>query len=293
MLIDKPGIYDITIDAYVADPCTMPSLSASAASVLINQSPAHAYIAHPRFTPIPKAEWSAAANFGSAVHSLVFGGPKVQRYGYPDWRKKEAQEDRKACLSVGEIPLLMDDYDRAQTIAAAVAFDLEQIVGTFHGLDMERTIVWQDGDAWCRVRPDAMTPDKTTVVDLKVTGVDIGNGGANRQFFAQGYDMQAAFLERGLDAIDPSGRGRRRIIYLFVEAEPPHAAVPVLVSEATLMVARKKMNAALNLWRQCTREKRWPAYPLDPVPSDMPGWQEQAWLARELSGNVNIEEASS
>lgn len=285
-----PAIHpDIPIDAYVADPCPEPSLSASIASILVNRSPAHAYAAHPRLTPSPKAEWSAAANFGSAVHSLVFGGPKVQRYGYADWRKKEAQEDRKNCLAVGEIPLLMEDYDRARAIATNVAYDIEYIVGDFHGLDMERTIVWREGEAWCRVRPDAMTSDKRTVIDLKVTGVDIGNGGANRQFFGQGYDMQAAFLERGLDDVHTDGAGKRRIIYLFVESEPPHAAIPLVVSEATLMVARKKMNAALNLWRECTTSKRWPAYPLIPVPTDMPGWQEQAWLARELSGAVNVE----
>lgn len=284
------GIHDdISIDAYVADPCAEPSLSASIASILVNRSPAHAYAAHPRFNPAPKAEWSAAANFGSAVHSLVFGGPKVQRYGYADWRKKEAQEDRKNCLAMGEIPLLMEDYDRARAIATNVAYDLEQIVGEFHGLAMERTVIWQEGATWCRVRPDAMTPDRRQIVDLKVTGVDIGNGGANRQFFGQGYDMQAAFLERGLDAVDPQGAGKRQIIYLFVEAEPPHAAIPIRVSEATLVVARKKFNAALNLWRECTRTKRWPAYPLEPVSSDMPGWQEQAWLARELSGAVDVE----
>lgn len=286
------GIHsDISIDAYVADPCPEPSLSASIASILVNRSPAHAYAAHPRLTPSPKAEWSAAANFGSAVHSLVFGGPKVQRYGYADWRKKEAQEDRANCLKGGEIPLLLHEYDEAKKIATATAFTLEKIVGDYRGLEMERTVIWQEGKAWCRVRPDAMTPDRRTVVDLKVTGVDLGNGGANRQFFNQGYDMQAAFLERGLDAHDPDGAGKRWIIYLFVEREAPHAALPVLVSESTLMIARKKFNAALNLWRECTTSKRWPAYPLELTSSVMPGWQEQAWLARELAGDVNVEGA--
>lgn len=287
-MIREPGIYDIPISEYVADPCEFPSLSASIASVLLDRSPAHAFVRHPRFTKQDPEEWIPQANFGSAVHSLVFGGQKVQPYGYENWKTKDAQRKKADALRAGLIPLLSLDYDKAREAA-------RNVVATIGGLMLrgptEQTVVWQERGAWCRVRPDEMDPDMRTVIDLKVTGTNARE--CNKQFFSQGYDMQAAFIERGLDAIDPDGRGRRKIIYLFVESAPPYASVPLIVSEATLTIARKKFNAAVNLWRKCTKTQRWPGYPSEPVSSHMPSWAEDQWLAHELSGSVNIEEAAA
>lgn len=286
-MIREPGIYDIPISEYVADPCEFPSLSASIASVLLDRSPAHAFVRHPRLTKQPAAEeWNAKTNFGSAVHSLVFGGPKVQPYGYENWRKKEAQEDRADALKAGLIPLLLEEYERARVIAKSARAFLKPFEAG--GVECEQTLVWQEREAWCRVRPDLMTSDMRTMVDLKVTGTNARE--ANKQFFSQGYDVQAAFMERGADALDAKGQGRRQIIYLFVEDEPPHAFMPLLVSEGTLTLARKKYRAAVNAWRVCLETQTWPAYPATLVPTETPAWAESAWLNRELAGSVNVEE---
>lgn len=286
-MIAAPGIYaDIPIGVYVADPCEIPSLSSSIAKILLDRSPAHAFVAHPRLTkPKPEA-WSAQANFGSAVHSLVFGGQKVQPYGYDDWRKKEAQVDKADALKCGLIPLLTHEYDDARTIAAAVKEHLAP-----YGDDTldEQTIVWDEGGALCRTRPDRMSGDMSTIIDLKVTGTNARE--CNRQFFSQGYDMQAALLERGADAVDPDGRGKRNIIYLFVENEPPFAAVPLQITEAVLTIARKKFHAAVNLWRDCLANNAWPSYPITPIKAEMPSWAEAQWLARELNDpTVKVDE---
>ena len=46
-MIGKAGIYTLSAEAYHADPCPEPSLSASIANVLLQRSPAHARIQHP------------------------------------------------------------------------------------------------------------------------------------------------------------------------------------------------------------------------------------------------------
>ena len=44
----QQGIYNILAEQYHADPCVTASLSSSIAKILIEQSPMHAWMAHPR-----------------------------------------------------------------------------------------------------------------------------------------------------------------------------------------------------------------------------------------------------
>jgi hypothetical protein len=50
--ISRPGIYlDVAANDYHADPCPAPSFTQSIAKVLLEKSPAHARLAHPRLCP--------------------------------------------------------------------------------------------------------------------------------------------------------------------------------------------------------------------------------------------------
>src|SRR5258708_2254328 len=49
--ITAPGIYDLDDDDYHQDPAPEPSLSSSIVKLLDQQTPAHAYAAHPRLNP--------------------------------------------------------------------------------------------------------------------------------------------------------------------------------------------------------------------------------------------------
>jgi hypothetical protein len=136
-----------------------------------------------------------------------------------------------------------------------------------------------------------MTHDFRDIIDLKVTGTNARE--CNRQFFGQGYDMQAAFLEAGADTLSPATKGKRRIIYLFQESEPPFASSALLISEGTLVIARKKMMAAINLWKSCMETKIWPGYPSELIPSARPSWDETSWLIREeMDPSIRVEDAA-
>lgn len=117
--IAEAGVYDMPISEYVADPCVEPSLSASIAKVLVDpkKTPAHAKLKHPRFTVQPVREFNAVPNFGSAVHALTFGGPKVVPLAFKDWKKDKAREERDAVLAAGDVPLLEKDVNRARACA--------------------------------------------------------------------------------------------------------------------------------------------------------------------------------
>src|SRR5260221_5320495 len=50
-MIDTPGLYDIADADYHADCCAVPSLSSSIVKLLDQQTPLHAWQAHPRLNP--------------------------------------------------------------------------------------------------------------------------------------------------------------------------------------------------------------------------------------------------
>lgn len=279
------GIYrEMTIGDYVADPAPSPSLSASVASILVNRSPAHARLAHPRLTPAREQRFSAAANFGSAIHALVFGGQSIVPIDADDYKTKLAKECRDDALRRGAIPLVRGEMERAERLAHAARLALNAVQGRAVNMVREATCLWQDGGIWMRCRPDEMSERMEYLIDLKITGTPANQ--CNRQFFSQGYDMQAAMMERAADHFFPSGKGRRAIRYLFIEDEPPFAHAVLDVTEGTLMIARRKLETAMRLWHTALKENTWPAYPETFIPSHRPAWDEINWLVRELEGQA-------
>jgi len=289
----SPGIHpSISIDDYVFDRlCETPTLSASIAGTILDRSLAHARIKNARFNPavIFEQEFSRPANFGSAVHAMVFGGPHIAVIDADGYTTKDAKSLRDRTLMDGGVPLLRAEHLRATAIADVVTGVLVDL--TKQAFDFEHTIIFNHGPTLCRARPDAITPDRRLILDLKVTGTNARD--ANRQFFSQGYDLQAAFLEAGADSLDEDGMGKREIIYLFVESEPPFAYSMLQVSEGTLSIARKKMRAAVNLWDRALRKNEWPAYQSSRTLTERPSWDESSWLNREMTDpTIKVEEAA-
>jgi endonuclease/exonuclease/phosphatase family metal-dependent hydrolase len=105
MKISKPGIYrDFPTAAYFADPCPEPSFTQSLAKILIEQSPLHAYQAHPRLN-VPAADedadeaekYSKAKAIGNAAHSLMLGRGKVLAVGdFNNWMTARKPSEFKA-----------------------------------------------------------------------------------------------------------------------------------------------------------------------------------------------------
>ena len=72
----SPGLHHaIPAKDYHADCCPVPSLSSSIARKLINESPAHAYLAHPKLGKGPN-ESTNSLSLGSLVHSLMDDNPE-------------------------------------------------------------------------------------------------------------------------------------------------------------------------------------------------------------------------
>jgi len=80
---------EINEAGYHADPCEAPSFSASLGKVILDQSPLHAYLAHPRLGGAVR-EPSSAMEFGTLVHKLILGeGASVVSVNADNWKKSK------------------------------------------------------------------------------------------------------------------------------------------------------------------------------------------------------------
>ncbi len=297
MKISTPGLFKgFPADAYFADPCPAPSLTQSIAKVLIDQSPSHARVEHPRLLSIAETEddepekYDKAKAIGNAAHATMIGRGKTLAVGnYPTWQTKEAKAFKAEALANGREPILAKHHDLAREMVQAGRLQLVDTGWTdaFIEGDGEVVLVWSEGEGddkiWLRTMIDWLTPDMRTLYDYKTSGMSVAPHAVGYQIDDAGWDVQAAMHERGLAVLNPEGRGRRRFRFVAQENKRPHAILPVELGEHHLQLGRRKLAVAINLWRQCVKSGQWPGYPLQAITPDVPPGRESRWLEREMA----------
>lgn len=297
--IERPGIYlDVSAADYHADPCETPSFTQSIAKVLLDQSPAHARLAHPRLAPPVTAEdepekYVAAQAIGDAAHALLIGrGKTLAVFDFDSWRGKNA-DARKAAVAEGKTPILSHHMARAYAMVEATRGQLgaehdwffSQAVGSG-----EVVLAWQENGLWLRTMIDWINVQtKLVVVDYKSTALSCAPHAVEDRPSVMGWDIQAAMHERGLDALDPDNAGRRKHFYVNQENEPPYALTVVEISEADLTMGRKKLAMAFDIWSRCMASGQWPMYPAETVLSRPRGYLETKWLEREVAHHERMQ----
>lgn len=289
--IDKPGIYyDMDPADYYADPCDKPSLTQSIAKILLNRSPAHAALEHPRLRPPPEEDeeaekYSRAKAIGCAAHAYLIGrGKDIAVGGFKDWRSRDAQAFRLEAESTGKNVILAKHNKAALEMVACAQYQIEAagLASAFWIGKGEVVLVWKEGPIWFRTMIDWL--EGTTVCsDYKTGGVSFNPLDIDAKLVEDGWDIQAAMHERGLDALDPSGIGRRKFYFIAQENSPPYALTPVVLPEAVMTMGRKKLQHAVDIWADCIANNRWPAYPARIHVAQYPGWAETRWLDREIA----------
>jgi hypothetical protein len=295
MNIISAGIFrDLPADVYFADPCVEPSFTQSLAKILIEQSPLHAKLAHPRLAP-PKAEdeeddekYDKAKAIGNAAHALMLGRGKAIAVGeFDSWRSKDAKAFKAVAIEAKREPVLRKHFDVAVAMVCAANDQLEHIPGAEHafggGGASEVVIAACDGGLWCRSMIDWMTDDLREVWDYKTSGMSVSPYATGKLMASGGWHIQAAMHSRILDAIDSDGAGRRRFYYVAQENEAPYSLTVNEIGEAALTIGRKQLAYAIGLWRDCMAANNWPGYPQRIIRPELPGWAENSWLAREVA----------
>lgn len=284
--ISDPGIfYDFPVDDYFDDPCPAPSLTQSIAKILIDRSPRHAWCAHPRLNPHLEHEDERKFDLGTTCHKMLTGrGPKIIPLDFLNWQTKASKEAREEAINEGCQPILREQYDRAIEMRDAAIYQLRSAghAAPFEKGSGEVVMAAQDEGIWLRTMIDWMEHAES-FYDYKSTGMSVAPHALPMLAANAGWDVQAAFHERIIDLIDPNGMGRRTFRFIAQETEPPFAISVMEMSEHWLTIGRKKVQAAFNIWADCTRRNLWPSYPTDILHLEYPGWREARWLDREMT----------
>lgn len=289
--ITKGGIYlDMSARDYFADPCPEASLTQSIAKILIDRSPAHAWLAHPKLNPnyrIDDEAYDKAQAIGNAAHKLMIGrGKELCIIEAESFRTDKVKETRDKAAADGYVPILAKHHKGAKnlTIAARGQLDMIGLTDAFYSGDGEVVITWQEDGLWFRSMIDWLISSPLhEVYDLKTGGTSAAPHAIPYRMVDQGWPVQAAFQERGLDALAPEWAGRRTFRFVAVENEPPYALSVHEMSEAVMTLGRKQVQHAVDIWRRCMESGEWPAYAPVIHRPEYPGFREQQWLNREIA----------
>lgn len=284
-MIDAPGIYRMTLDEYLADPCPEPSLHATVIHTLSEQAPLHGWARHPRLNPAYVREISSAFDLGTAFHAMLLEGADVfDVVDAPDWKKKAAQQQRAAIRKAGKTPLLIGQRAQLGRMQAAVLRALGDYPGSpapFTRGEPERTVIWREPNGvWCRTRPDWLTGDGRHVWDLKTTSGSAHPFEWTRALFTHGVDIQAAMAQRGVRAVlgvTPAVR------FVVVETEPPHGVSILSLDAEAEEYARAKVSDAIETWGTCLASGKWPGYTLRTIAAEVPPWLKVKWMLRQYT----------
>lgn len=293
--VTAPGLYlGVPEKVYHADPCPAPSLSSHVAKIALKRSALHAKAVHPRLAdPIededdededetPKTP-AAFLLIGRAAHSLMLqAGAPVVEVPVKAFRTKDAKARRALVLAHGGIPLKSAHYRAAKRMAEiARPVFVEEMGGEFIP---EAMLAWQsERGMWRRGLVDAAAPNMRVAGDYKTSGRPCPPPVAAAFVNANGYPFQERFYNRGFDALDPGGMGRRRFFFLFQEVEYPHAISVVETDEANRSMADEQVSAACNVWDRALVTGEWPSYPRTPHIATPKGWDLTEWEARAMT----------
>lgn len=166
---------------------------------------------------------SPAFAMGSAVHALILEPEKnLVLRGPEDRRGNKWKEAQLAADLDGQILLTESDFDLAGRISSSVkAHPAAALYLASPSLICEASFFARDPETGVQIkcRPDGYIKDAGIIFDIKTTN-DASPDGFPREVIKYGYDLQAAFYLRALQA---AGFEANEFIFVCVEKEAPHA----------------------------------------------------------------------
>jgi hypothetical protein len=283
MMVDAPGIYQITEEEYhSANVCIKPCFSSGVCKDILNKSPLHAWTNHPALNPDYKEEPDDKFDIGKAGHSLFLEGiDNATVIEADNWMKKETKQARADARAEGRIPLLREQYERVKTMVEIANQTIALSDVHMAGWLSERSIFWTEDETWCKIRPDAIAPDLSAVLHYKTSRVSVNPATIDRLVLNMDYDIAEALYRRGVKAVtgkEPSS------VFFFQETEPPYACSLIdLPPQWMETLGDDRIKMGLWIWQKCMATGVWPGYPLKVCTIDTPAYALAAWEMKRFA----------
>lgn len=286
--VDRPWVYDCTMEQYHGDLCVGPSASSSVLRTVWSQSPAHAFMTS-YLNPLREDQGERPHfSLGRAAHHLLFLGRRgfdrlyaIRPDKWSDWRTKAAQEWKTDKIGGGYT--ILTDNELFQIAGMAGELSRHPLVkaGILDGY-VERSLVYKDEATgiWVKTRPDCVPNDSGDYADLKTT-VSVNTDSLARTIATFGYHMQGALVGSASRAV--LDRELVSFTLVFVEPKPPHCTRVITLKPADLALGERQNAAALQMFAAGANEGRWPGpggHTTDAEYLDLPGWYAQRTEAR-------------
>jgi len=281
----------------------MPAVSASLLKTIITRCPKAAWYESWMNTE-REHDTSKAMDAGTIAHGILLEGseagievidpndhPAEKTGAIPSgWTNKSIKAARDAAREAGKIPILLDDYGTIKDMVGMAREFIESLRTTEpaiwtafqpEGGESEVTMVWNDGETPCRIRPDRIAADRKLIVDYKTGGTSAEPGLWGRtQMVRMGYYTSAAFYLRGVKALCDVVPA---YVWLVQEQEAPFLCSLVGLDPHAAELGARKIEYALSLWRQCITSGQWPAYPTRVCYPEIPTWEDAAFDEQEMN----------
>jgi hypothetical protein len=279
-VITKPGVYDLPNDEYQADPVPGGSLSVSGARKLLPPScPARYRYERDRGRP-PKA----AFDFGHAAHKLVLGsGPELVVVDRERWDTNAVKAELAEIRAAGKVPLKKADHEAVTAMAAALReHPFAALLFDADRGPVEQSLFWPDDGTWRRARLDCPTVPLTTAAGFEVFADYKSTDNAaptrlERSLYDYGYYQQAPWYLDGAIALDLCTPDAA-FLFVFQEKTPPYLVTVVQPDAMAMRMGRDANSRALDIYRRCVAEDRWPGYSDDIELVGVPRYVENRFL---------------
>lgn len=284
MVIDKPGVYKISMEEYHGKGiCVCPSLSKSTIHDLLFKSPAHVWYNNIDLNPAYKKDNNKVFDLGRATHEILLeGSENICVIEAENWMKKDIKEAREIALKEGKRPLLTKQYQQAVDMVSVAEKAIREckelgITNLRSDGDAELSYVWQEDKTWLRARPDWISKDRKLIIDYKSTGASANPSDWVRMVVNMGYDLQNAFYIRGVNALEKIAP---KFVFVVQETEEPYLCSFIGLPPEFLEMGKSKVDFGIFLWRQCMDKDEWPGYPSKVCWINPPPWALASWESK-------------
>ncbi|MEP5729597.1 MAG: PD-(D/E)XK nuclease-like domain-containing protein [Sulfitobacter sp.] len=284
-LLSQGVYFDLSDEQYHGDPCKTPSLSSTLARTLLNQSPLHAWTAHPKLNPSFQPVEKNTFDIGRAAHRSVLGRGSEYEEIPSDLLAANGAASTKAAKewiadarARGVTPLKSDEIERVFNMAEIASRRMENNKIFLWPDNAEVVVIAEIGGVPCRAMIDNAPPEKDQpLYDFK-TCENASVNACLRSVMNYGYDVQAAHY---LECWKAATGEDRLFRFIFQEKSEPHEICVIELGSDSLAMASKKTARAREIWSNCIRSDYWPGYPDGVQRMELPEFFHERWLETE------------